>query len=79
MIITSLFLVFSSFAVWGSTVYFWIGTHFMLQTEAYGELQTEELISPHVAVGLAEILGILAGLKFMWDIRVASSNSRRKD
>ncbi len=68
--ITVLFTVFSVFATWGSVEYFRTASHFLLQTKAYQVLLPEELISPHVVVGLAEVLGIAASLGFMWAIRV---------
>ena len=70
--ITVLFTVFSIFATWGSIEYFRTGSYFLLQTEAYQVLLPEELVSPHVVVGLAEVLGIVASLGFMWAIRVRS-------
>jgi hypothetical protein len=68
-LVTCLFLAFSFFAMWGSVVYFWVASHFFHQTEAYGFLQTEELVSPAVIIGIVELLGVVGSLKFMRDIR----------
>ena len=79
VIITGLFLVFSAFAVWGSIAYFRVGTYFVLQTEAYLELQTQSFVDPEYVIGLAEVLGILASLKFMRDIRFRAASSKSAD
>ncbi len=74
-LVTCLFLAFSIFALWGSVVYFWIASYFLQQAAAYESLRTEEWVSPAVAVGIVELLGIVGGLKFMRDIRANASGS----
>jgi hypothetical protein len=72
VLVTGLFLAFTSFAMWGSVVYFWMASHFFHQTNAYQLLQTEEIVSPAIIVGIVELLGLVGTLKFMRDIRARS-------
>lgn len=67
--ITFLFVAFSSFATAGSVGYFWQASHYFRQTKAYQALQLEELVSPHILIGTAEILGVFASLWFMRQVR----------
>ncbi|MCR9093302.1 MAG: hypothetical protein NXI30_03710 [bacterium] len=67
--ITFLFVAFSFFATAGSIGYFWQASHYFRQTKAYQTLQIEELVSPHSLIGTAEVLGILASLWFMRQVR----------
>ena len=67
--ITFLFVAFSCFATAGSIGYFWQASHYFRQTKAYQTLQIEELVSPHSLIGTAEVLGIVASLWFMRQVR----------
>ena len=69
VIITGLFLVFAAFAVWGSVWYFGMGGIFLGETETYARLEVQQLVQPDLVIGIAEVLGIVAGLKFMLDVR----------
>jgi hypothetical protein len=66
-IITGLFILAALFGVWSST-------SFLVAGRELQQLQTilpmySPYISPHQLVAPLQLLGILASLKFMWDIR----------
>ncbi len=69
VIITGLFVVFAAFAVWGSVWYFGIGGLFWGQTEANTRLRVQQILRPDLVIGIAEVLGVFASLKFMLDVR----------
>ncbi len=73
--ITFLFVAFSSFATAGSVGYFWQASYYFRETQAYQILQLEELVSPHVLIGAAEVLGIFASLWFMRGVRLGRART----
>jgi hypothetical protein len=77
--ITFLFVAFSFFATAGSVGYFWQASFYFRQSEAYRILQLEELISPHILIGIAEGLGIVASLWFMRQIRSKRARAASED
>ncbi|NIV17840.1 MAG: hypothetical protein GWN47_05390 [Woeseiaceae bacterium] len=68
--ISSLFTVFALFALWGSVAYFYMGSqyteHFTVplvsQTRPFG-------VRPFYIIGTLQFIGIIASLRFMWDVR----------
>jgi len=77
--ITFLFVAFAFFATAGSVGYFWQASHYFRQTQSYQTLQIEELVSPHALIGTAEILGIVASLWFMRQIRARRNDAVNDD
>lgn len=62
--VTGLFLVMEMFLIWGTVNYFRVGRE-------YRVLAGEEVVSipPHHLALVLLGIGVLSGLKFMWDIR----------
>ena len=77
LFISSLFFVFSSYALWGVTQYWTSGEEAYLALKALGVLEHVELnyvgINPAVIALPMGILGIIGSLKFMWDVRGADA------
>jgi hypothetical protein len=65
LVITGLFLVMQFFLIWGAAGFFWQARIYMdqIRPAALGNLKPH-----HVALFLLST-GVLAGLKFMWDVR----------
>jgi hypothetical protein len=65
-LITGLFVIMALFMTWGVYAYFIIGQDYVIQSGV--EIPITR-IQPH-QIGLPLLLfGILASLKFMWDVR----------
>lgn len=73
--INTLFIVFAGFAMWGSYEDFRISAYFWTQTAASKELHGEQPMQPHHFVAILEILGILASLNFMREVRRNSNGA----
>ena len=80
LFISSLFVMFSLFSVWGSVAYFAIGDQYGYQSDTLGIARYRLFgITPPIAVGLVELLGILGCLLFMRDIRSAENSPEHGD
>jgi hypothetical protein len=63
--ITGLYLAMQLFMSWGAVVYLWGARALASGVEG----ATPQPIGPHHVVLPLLLIGILAGLKFMWDVR----------
>ena len=72
--VSSLFAIFSLFALWGSVGYFYLGAEYAALYDVSFVIQSRPLgIKPYYVIGLLEFVGIIAALKFMWDVRHSES------
>jgi hypothetical protein len=72
--VSSLFAIFALFALWGSVGYFYLGAEYVALYDAPLVIQSRPLgIKPYYVIGLLEFVGIIAALKFMWDVRHSES------
>ena len=67
--VNAIFIVFALFTMWGTVAYFRTASYFWTQSAAYQLLRDEDLLSPHLVVGVVQFLTLLASLNYMWDIR----------
>ena len=67
LIITGLYLVMQTFETWGILTFF-AATRSLAETVTVGGWQPPPIKPSYVALPLLTI-GIIAGLKFMWDVR----------
>ena len=76
--VSSLFVIFASFALWGSVGYFYVAAEYV---ELYNPPLLTQVartigplgIKPYHVIGFLEFGGIIAALKFMWDVRHSES------
>jgi hypothetical protein len=66
ILISVLFIIASVGMTWGTGAYLYLGQDFVLRS---GQEIPITLVKPHQVVVPVLILGIFAGLKFMWDVR----------
>lgn len=71
--ISTIFVVFASFATWGLVSYFWVGEQLRRILEAGGIDPTVVLnpvgVNPAVIAAQMMVAGIFGALRFMWDVR----------
>ena len=67
LIITGLYLVMQTFVTWGIFIFF-AATRMLTETITVGGWQPPPIKPIYVLIPLL-IVGIVAGLKFMWDVR----------
>ncbi|MGR8949750.1 MAG: hypothetical protein ACU84Q_17040 [Gammaproteobacteria bacterium] len=70
-LINSLFAIFGLFCIWGSVGYFSYASYFWTQTPTYEIFRDEQWLSPNSVIGTIELLGIMASLNYMREIRSA--------
>jgi hypothetical protein len=69
ILITGLYLVMQLFMVWGAVSYFRLGAHFAEQAGSMPSGIIVSFVKPHQIALFLLIFGVIAGLKFMWDVR----------
>ncbi|NND83194.1 MAG: hypothetical protein HKN50_12270 [Gammaproteobacteria bacterium] len=75
--INCLFVIFASFALWGTYLYFKAGTVYYQKLTDLGSahaLGVETSVPPHIVIAFILGVGILGCLKFMWDVRHPKMN-----
>ena len=76
LFISALFVLFSSFSIWGAIAYFYLGDVYGMQSDTvpYGVIRPDYL-SPPVVIGVVEVLGVVGCLNFMYAIRRRSKDA----
>ena len=69
ILITGLYLVMQLFMVWGAVSYFLLARLFMEQAGSVPPGIIVSFVKPHQIVFFLLTIGVIAGLKFMWDVR----------
>jgi hypothetical protein len=68
-VVTGLYLVMQMFMVWGATSYFAQGRSFFEQAKSVVAGDSIQFVKPHQLALILLSVGVVAGLKFMWDVR----------
>jgi hypothetical protein len=77
--ISTIFVVFATYALWGVVQYWWTGDQLRILLEA-GEFGTvADLnflgLNPALIAGPMGVVGVFGALRFMWDVRRSQDDS----